>query len=102
MFQYRPGAWVGQVRQPELDGIPTGLGCELVHERLGGEHIEVCPQGPQRRCRQRHRGEEVIDDLARWKVVSGNGVATRAATALLRRLARRSDFLASRAVAGGE
>ena len=30
MFQYRPGAWVGQVRQPEFDGVAAGLRGELV------------------------------------------------------------------------
>ena len=88
------------MRQPELDRVPVGFGRELVHERLHREHVEMRSQRPQRRCPQRHRRQQMIDDLIRRKVVSGNRIATRSATALLRRFTPRADLLAARAVAG--
>ena len=75
------GARVGEAGQPVLDRVPAGRGGELVHERLGREHVEERAEGAERGRAQRHVQQPVVDYLVRGKVVTRHGIAAGPAAA---------------------
>ena len=92
----------GSVRQASRysTGFPAGRGGELVHERLGREHVEERAEGAERGRAQRHVQQPVVDYLVRGKVVTRNGIAAGPAAAGHRRFRGGFDVPAARAVTG--
>ena len=60
-LDHGPGPRVGEAGQPVLDRVPAGRGRELVHERLGREHVEERAEGAERGRAQRHVQQPVVD-----------------------------------------